>query len=72
MEFEKKLALLEDMLEMDEGSLTPKTVLEDLEEWDSLAMISLVALIDEKFNKKITGKAIKRFKTVQDILDVMQ
>lgn len=34
---EKKLELLEEMMELDAGTLTPETTLEDLEEWDSLA-----------------------------------
>lgn len=71
MEVREKLALLEEMLEMDAGSLTPETVLKELENWDSLAMISLIALLDEKFSKKVPGKTIKSFQTVQDIINVM-
>lgn len=71
MELKDKLELLDEMLELDAGSLTPENILEELDEWDSLALISLVALIDEKFDKKITGQKIREFKTVQDILNVM-
>ncbi|WP_169087689.1 acyl carrier protein [Paenibacillus sp. PL91] len=72
MELKEKIALLEEMLEMDEGSLTPEDKLEDIDEWDSLAFISLVALIDEKFNRNVTGQVIRGFKTVQNILDEME
>jgi acyl carrier protein len=72
MDIKEKIALLEDMLELDEGTLKAETQLDELEEWDSLAGVSLVALVDEHFSKKVTGQAIKAFKTVQDILNVME
>jgi acyl carrier protein len=72
MDVNEKIALLEDMLELDEGTLKPETQLNELEEWDSLAAVSLVALVDEHFSEKINGQAIKAFKTVQDVLDVME
>ncbi|MEN3004738.1 acyl carrier protein [Dehalobacterium formicoaceticum] len=68
----EKIALLEDMFEMEEGTLTEKTMLNDIEEWDSMAKLSLIVLMDEEFNKKLTGNQIKEFKTIQDILDYME
>ena len=42
----EKLALLEDMLELDEGDLTVETILDDIDEYDSMAKLSLIVLID--------------------------
>lgn len=67
----EKLALLEDIFEMDENSLTADMSLEDIEEYDSITKLSLIVAIEDEFGKKITGEVIKNFKTVQDILDVM-
>lgn len=67
----EKLSLLEDMLEMDEGTLKPETELEALEEWDSMAKLSLIVLIDDECGKTLTSEDIKGFKTIQDILDFM-
>ena len=50
----------------------PETVLEDLEEWDSLAAISYVVMMDEEFNKIANPSDIQRFKTVNDILNSME
>lgn len=72
MELKKKLDLLEEMMELDEGTLTPETVLEDIEEWDSMAALSFIVLLDEEFNKKITAKEIRAFKTIGDMLSVME
>lgn len=68
---EEKIALLEDMLELDGGSLTPETVLADIEEYDSMAKLSLIVMMDDECGKKLTGEQIREFKTVQDILDFM-
>jgi acyl carrier protein len=37
-----------------------------------LAKLSLIALVDEKFGKSLTGEQIRAFKTVKDILDSME
>ncbi len=71
MEIGKKLELLEEMMELDGGTLKPETVLENLDEWDSLASLSLIVLLDEEFGKEIGGEDIKKLKTIQDILDIM-
>ena len=67
----EKIALLEEAWEMDEGSLSEDTVLEDVEEFDSMGKLSLIVLCDDEFGKKLPGETIKTFKTVKDILDFM-
>ena len=68
---EEKIALLEDMLELDNGSLKPETELSSIDEYDSMAKLSLIVLMDDEFSKKLSGEQIRQFKTVQDILDYM-
>lgn len=71
MKQEEKIALLEELLELDNSSIQPETKLIEIEEYDSMAKLSLIVLMDEKFGKKLTGEQIREFKTVQDILDFM-
>lgn len=68
---EEKIALLEDMLELDANTLTPETVLAEVDEYDSMAKLSLIVLMDEECGKKLTGEQIRAFKTVQDVLEFM-
>lgn len=68
---EEKIALLEDMLELDGGTLKPETELSSIDEYDSMAKLSLIVLMDDEFGKKLNGEQIRAFKTVQDILDFM-
>lgn len=68
----EKIALIEEMLELDAGTLTPQTKLAALVDWDSIAVISFIALVDDEFDKTIKGSQIKGFKTVADTLAVME
>ncbi len=68
----EKIALIEETLDLDEGTLTADTVLGDVDEYDSMAKLSLIVMMDDEFGKKLTGDVIKGFKTVGDILAVME
>lgn len=69
---EKKLELLEEMMDLDAGTLTPDTVLADLDEWDSIALISFIALMDDEFDRIVKGSLVKEQKTVADLLALME
>lgn len=68
---EEKIALLEETLELDGGTLTPEIALDSIEEYDSMAKLSLIVMMDDEFNKKLTGEQIREFVTVKDVLDFM-
>ena len=69
---EKKIELLEDMLDLESGTLKPDTALKDLEEWDSIALISFIALVDDEFDRVVKGTVIKQQKKVSDIIALME
>lgn len=71
MSTEQKLEMLEDMMEMEAGELKADMQLADVEEYTSMAKLSLIVLMSDEFSKKLTNDQIKRFVTVQDILDYM-
>ena len=68
---EEKIALLEDMLELDPGTLTPDTELSSIDEYDSMAKLSLIVLFDDEFSQKLTGEEIRAFETVGDVIAAM-
>lgn len=72
MEEKDKLTILEEMMELEAGSLVPEAMLEDMEEWDSLSALAFVVMLGDEFQRKISGQEIRKFKTVQDMLDVME
>ncbi|MEE3623240.1 phosphopantetheine-binding protein [Nitrospirillum sp. BR 11752] len=62
------LAALDEMLELDPGTLTGGEELDGIDSWDSLAVISFIALVDEKFNTVVAGEDLAKAKTVDDLL----
>lgn len=68
---EKKLELIEEVLDVEPGSLTPDRELSSIDEWDSLARLSLIVMIDDECGKTLTNDDIKVLRTIQDIMDVM-
>lgn len=49
------LNALEEILELDENTLKGDEVLMDIEQWDSLAFLSIIAMADEHFDIVIQG-----------------
>lgn len=68
----RKIEMLEEMMELEAGTLKADTVLSDIEEWDSIALISFIALMDDEFDKVIKGSVIKQAKTVADLMALME
>ena len=71
MDEKKKLALLEDVMAMKAGKLSSNMILEQIDEYDSMARLQLMMMMNDEFGKNLTDSQIKSFKTVQDIMDVM-
>ena len=61
---QEKIAMLEDAWEMDEGTLTI--------EYDSMAKLSLIVMMEDEFGVKLDSATVKGFKTVNDILKKME
>ena len=60
---------LAEALDIEDQELEVTTKLEDLD-WDSLAVISSIALIDEYFNRKISANEISQCSTIGDLLNI--
>jgi len=51
---------------------TPKTIYKDLDEWSSLTALSVIAVVDEELEKRITGADIRGSKTIEDLFEIIQ
>lgn len=45
----------------------PETVYKDLDEWNSLTALSVIAMVDEEYEKRITGADLRSCKTIGDL-----
>jgi len=68
---DEKLRMLEEIMELDEGALELDTQLDEVEEWDSISKLALMAEAKKNWGKTITVDEIKAFVTVQDICDYL-
>ncbi len=71
MDLKKKFALLEEVMDLEEGALTAEMLLDDLAEWDSMSKLSFIVMMEDEFDKKVKAEQVRNFKTVQDMLDCM-
>lgn len=72
MDIKEKLALIEEGMDIEEGTLKLEDNLADYDEWDSVAAISIIAMVDEKFHKTLSGNVLKDAKKVSDIVALME
>ena len=67
---EEKLVVLADIFDCDASELKPETKLDQLG-WDSMAMLSIIAMMKSQYNKKVTGAELRGFTMVKDILSIL-
>ena len=67
MTLQEKIEFLEDIMDVEEGSLTESTILEEVEEWDSLSTLTLTVKMKQEYDINLTTETIKEFVTVRDI-----
>ncbi len=71
MNITEKLNILKDLLDIDQDILGEETKLDQLDEWDSIASITTIAMFDSHFGKEVTPEEVRGFKTIKDITDRM-
>ncbi|WP_312469059.1 acyl carrier protein [Neobacillus sp.] len=72
VEMENFLAELADLLEIEKSDLTSGYLLEENENWDSLAFISVIVMVDENFQLTISNAAIRKCICVGELLKLIK
>lgn len=58
--------------DIDINKISPETSFRDLDEWSSLIALSVLAMIDEKYDVQLKGEEMRNAKTVQQLFDLVQ
>lgn len=66
MQLSEFIAVFQDLLQRDEA-VSATDMLADMEEWDSLAIMALIAWFDKNFNLPLTFPDFKALRTVADV-----
>lgn len=69
--FEKLTEVFRDVF--DDGSITlsDETTAADIEDWDSLTHITLLATVEEEFGMKFSMKAVQGMQNVGEMVDLI-
>ena len=65
------ISLLEECMDLEEGTLELEDSLSEYEEWDSLTALTVIAAVDKQFHKVLLGGTLKKAKTVSDIVNLI-
>lgn len=68
-DFIEKFAELVDVENIEE--LTPDTKFRELDEWSSLAGLTIVSMYDSEFDKEVEPEDIKKAQTIQDLYNLL-
>ena len=66
------LTQLDELLELPAGTLKGPEKLEDLENWNSMAIVGFIALVDENFNQTLSPRQFGNCDTVDDLLALVK
>ena len=65
------LRLLEQTLDMGPHTLTGSETLRDLEGWDSLSTMAIIAMVDKELGRPLPGSRVAQAQTVDQLLELM-
>ena len=68
MNEQKVIELIAEALEVSPETVSANSLLDELEEYDSMGKLSIIVILDEEFGKNLSGEEMASFKTVGDII----
>ena len=71
MENNEFLLLLDELLELEPGTVKGSETLDSFDGWNSLAVISLMALVDEHFGISLQPRQIAACSTIADLVGLL-
>lgn len=66
------LAWVAEVFETPLEKIRPETKKDEIEAWDSLGILTLMARLDEDFHILLTEEEIQQLRSVQDILNLLR
>jgi acyl carrier protein len=69
---QKFLNLIKEALEVDSIEVKFEDLLADFDAWDSMARLSLIALLDEQFEVEVADAEFDKTETVKDLFNLVK
>jgi len=64
--------VLDELLELEPGTLKGPEVLKDQENWDSLSIVTLMGISEQRFNVSLPAKGIAACRVVDDLYTLVE
>lgn len=65
----KFIEKFKETLELDGVEINVKTKFRDLENWDSISFLSVLAMLDEEYGVSIEGNDFRKLETIEDLIN---
>ena len=62
----------EQLDDTDRDQIAPDVKFKELDEWDSLTSLSIIAMVDEEYNVKLTGTDLRDSITIANLFSLVQ
>ncbi len=72
MSEQEKIEMIAEVLEVETEEVVPEKELSDYDTWDSVAILSVISIMNEKFEKFPSAKEVLQNKTVSDLMQFLQ
>ena len=56
----------------DASEFAPTVVFKDLDEWSSLAALSIISMVDDEYDVQLKGDDIRNASTIEDLYNVVK
>lgn len=70
LDFIEKFA--EQFDDTDASEFTPDTEFKTLDEWSSLAALSIIAMVDDEYDVTINGNDVRNSETILDLYEIVK
>lgn len=72
MDIQAFLEKMKEILDIEDRELSMEDEFKSLDEWSSLASLSLIAMVDEEYEVTLSGDDIRNAVTVQDLFNLIK
>ncbi len=72
MDLQNFIEKFADAVEVDTADLSKDTIFRELDEWSSLAGLSIISMFDEEYGKDLSIPDFRNAKTIEDLFNLAQ
>jgi acyl carrier protein len=62
---------LEEVFEMQTGTINSQDIFREYKEWDSMALLSLMAMLEDEYNITIPREDFQKISTIEDLFNFL-